>query len=164
MIASDENSNGPMFQVWSWSESSECGRQIDIYRWAIDYLLERSLPIPTQLTNRAAALLMEWERELETMDPVAVARHELSHSGGPRHRDPVVSHDLLPPNVLLDAADMSVIDADRPWESLCPDRQMLLLARMAADHRARSAGGVPAGLVERIQNLAQAVASGPEPD
>src|SRR5437588_12493560 len=75
MIASDENSNGPMFQVWSWSESSECGRQIDIYRWAIDYLLERSLPIPTQLTNRAAALLMQWQRELETLDPVAGPRH-----------------------------------------------------------------------------------------
>ena len=150
----------PMFQVWTWSESSECGRLIDIHRWAIDYLLDRSLPIPHELRDAAAALLMEWERELKAMDPAVVAQHELGVPRDPRRRgEPLLSNESLPTEAEFDAIDMAVIAGERSWQHLPNDRRLLLLMRMAVRYRAERGGGAPAGLVERLRASARAQAS-----
>ncbi|MGH9222473.1 MAG: hypothetical protein ACRD2W_01435 [Acidimicrobiales bacterium] len=154
----------PMFQVWTWSESSECGRLIDIYRWAIDYLLDRSLPIPHELTDTASALLMEWERELKAMDPRVVAQHELGVPGDPRRRgEPLISNESLPTEAEFDAVDIAVIAGENSWQHLPNDRRLLLLMRMAVRHRTERGGGAPAGLVERLRASARALAPGSGP-
>jgi hypothetical protein len=151
----------PLFSVWGYDERTEAGRHCYVYHHALDYLLDRSAPIPFRLGCAMAESLHAWEADMLEMDPDVRAVHEVTPSWSPTPvaGDVMSSHE--PPfEAEFDTEDLWVLDdvASR-WTTIHAARERLLTFRMANKQLSANNAPVPADLVRRLLRSAAAVGS-----
>jgi len=149
----------PQLQVWGWEESSECGRQIDVLHWSLEFLLARGLPIPTAITEPLIALMFQWGEELDSIDPAVVAAHEATadqYAGvSPRAQGSTVPPEGLPRAAELSEQDHRIVGSLAAWGQLDPKQRNLLILRLAICYRRESGLAIPSGLVQRFLDAAR---------
>ena len=139
-------------RVWGWDELTELGRTAYVYNMAHSYLSERGDPIPHEIASDRLQALRAWLEECRSGHPSGVE----PGSSATAYLEP----ESIPPEGRLSEGDVHALadGFDRRWGVMAPDKQQLMLLRMAIAYVAVAYGGmVPAGLVERVLRSARGV-------
>lgn len=147
----------PVFSVWGYDERTEAGRHLYVYDHALEYLLDRSAPVPFRLACALSESLLAWEADMLELHPDVVAAHEVtpSRSAAPV-QDDVMSRHQLPREADFDSEDLWVLDDVSRWPAVTASRERLLTFRMALHHLHAKNAPVPDDLVRRMSACAAA--------
>jgi hypothetical protein len=153
-------SDHPVFSVWGYNERTEAGRHCYVYHHALDYLLDRSAPVPFRLASAMAESLHAWEADMLEMHPDVLTVHEVTPSWSPAPVvDDVMSNDAPPHEAEFDREDLWVLDDVSRWTTMSAARERLLTFRMAINHLHANKAPIPKDVLRRLLASAAAVGS-----